>query len=174
MPLQTLTSSIHRSIQSIKSITIIQRIIIGLVLGVMLSFGFSTVVYASSHAPSMTVYRDPSCSCCGGWIEHINTQGLHAENVPTSDMDALKQQYRVPDDLASCHTAILDGYVIEGHVPVEDIKRLLAEQPNITGIAVPGMPVGTPGMESGDRRDSFTVFSFDDQGNTQVFNHYSF
>lgn len=169
MALQTLVSSIRRAIQSI---TIIQRSIIGLILGVMLFLGLSTSVYASS--PTMTVYRDPSCSCCEGWIEHVTAQGLQAESIPTPDIDALKQQYGVPSNLASCHTAIMGGYVIEGHVPVEDIKRLLVDQPDVVGIAVPGMPIGTPGMESGDRRDSFTVLSFDEQGNTHVFNHYSF
>jgi hypothetical protein len=124
--------------------------------------------------PEITVYRDPSCSCCEGWMEHLETQGLQTTNVPTPDVDTLKQRYGIPDHVTSCHTAVIDGYVIEGHVPAEEIKRLLFEQPNIVGIAVPGMPVGTPGMESGDERESFTVFSFDEQGNTEVFNHYSF
>lgn len=134
----------------------------------------STPEVISEAVPEIVVYRDPSCSCCGGWMEHLETQGFEATNMPTSDVDALKQQYGIPDDLTSCHTAIVDGYVVEGHVPAEEIKRLLAERPNIVGIAVPGMPVGTPGMESGDERESFTVFSFDEQGNTEVFNHYSF
>lgn len=129
---------------------------------------------AASAMPDITVYRDPDCSCCGGWMEHLEAQGFQTNNMPTADVDTLKQQYGIPDDLTSCHTAIVDGYVIEGHVPIEEIKRLLAERPNITGITVPGMPVGTPGMESGDERESFTVFSFDEQGNTEVFNHYSF
>jgi hypothetical protein len=128
----------------------------------------------SEAVPEIMVYRDPSCSCCGGWMEHLETQGFEATNMPTPDVDDLKQQYGIPDDLTSCHTAIVDGYVVEGHVPAEEIKRLLAERPNVAGIAVPGMPVGTPGMESGDERESFTVFSFDEQGNTEVFNHYSF
>lgn len=88
-------------------------------------------------------------------------------------MNALKQQYGVPNDLASCHTAVINGYVIEGHIPADDIKRLLAEQPMVAGIAVPEMPIGSPGMESGDVREPFTVFSFDKQG-TEAFNQYSF
>ncbi|MBD2001149.1 DUF411 domain-containing protein [Leptolyngbya sp. FACHB-541] len=134
----------------------------------------STPDVMSEAMPEIVVYRDPSCSCCGGWMEHLETQGFQATNTPTPEVDALKQQYGIPDDLTSCHTAIIDGYVVEGHVPAEDIKRLLAERPNVVGIAVPGMPVGTPGMESGDERESFSVFSFDEQGNTEVFNHYSF
>lgn len=133
-----------------------------------------TSAEAASALPEITVYRDPSCSCCEGWMEHLEAHGVQTNSVPTPDVDTLKQQYGVPDGLTSCHTAIVDGYIIEGHVPVEEIKRLLAEQPTVRGITVPGMPVGTPGMESGDERESFTVFSFDNQGNSEVFNHYSF
>ncbi|MBE9182964.1 DUF411 domain-containing protein [Oculatella sp. LEGE 06141] len=150
----------------------IQRWVICLVAIATITLLTPTTSAAADAA--ITVYRDPSCSCCGGWIDHLASQGFQASNVPTSDMDNLKQQYGVPDEMTSCHTAIIDGYVIEGHVPVDDIKRLLAEQPDVVGIAVPGMPVGTPGMESGDSRDSFTVFSFDQQGHTDVFNQYSF
>lgn len=134
----------------------------------------ATSALAASKALKITVYRDPSCSCCGGWMEHLTSQGFQPRNVLTSDIDALKQQYGVPNDLASCHTAVINGYVIEGHVPADEIKRLLAEQPHITGIAVPGMPVGAPGMESGDVREPFSVFSFDKQENMEVFNQYSF
>lgn len=125
-------------------------------------------------SPEINVYRDPSCSCCGGWIEHLAAQGFQPRSIATSDMETLKQRYGVPEGLVSCHTAVIDKYVIEGHVPVEDIKHLLLEQPKVTGIAVPGMPIGTPGMENGDRKDSFTVFSFDKQGKTAAFNRYTF
>lgn len=133
-----------------------------------------TGVEAAENNTSITVYRDPGCRCCGGWIDHLSAQGLQSENIPTSEMDALKQRYGIPENLTSCHTAIIDGYVVEGHVPIADIKRLIAEQPDVVGITVPGMPIGTPGMESGDERESFTVFSFDRQGNTEVFNQYAF
>lgn len=129
---------------------------------------------ASSKASQMTVYRDPSCSCCGGWIAHLAAQGFQPKEISTLNMDTLKQQHGVPNDLASCHTAVIQGYVIEGHVPVEDIKRLLAQHPKVAGIAVPGMPLGTPGMENGDQREPFTVFSFDKQGNARAFNQYAF
>lgn len=122
----------------------------------------------------ITVYRDPGCRCCGGWMDHLSTEGLQPQNAPVPDVDTLKQSYGIPEKLTSCHTAVIDGYVIEGHVPVADIKRLLAEQPDVAGIAVPGMPIGTPGMESGEERESFTVFSFDDQGHTDVFSQHSF
>ena len=128
---------------------------------------------APSKSLEINVYRNPSCSCCGGWMKHLAAQGFQPTESTTSDMEKIKQQYGVPDALSSCHTAVIDRYVIEGHVPVEDIKRLLVEQPNVTGIAVPGMPIGTPGMEDGQRRDAFTVFSFDKQGNAAAFNRYS-
>lgn len=127
-----------------------------------------------SKSPEINVYRDPSCSCCGGWIDYLAAQGFQPTSMATSDMETLKQQYGVPEGLASCHTAVIDKYVIEGHVPVEDIKRLLVEKPKVTGIAVPGMPIGTPGMENGDRKDSFTVFSFNKQGKTAAFDRYTF
>jgi hypothetical protein len=145
---------------------------IALVLCIHANGAIAATIPASGQ--DLTVYRDPSCRCCGGWIDHLTEQGFHPETIETSDVDSLKQQYGVPADLQSCHTAIIDGYVLEGHVPVEDIKRLLAEHPAIAGLAVPGMPVGTPGMESGDQRDSFNVMAFDHQGHTTVFNEYSF
>lgn len=145
-----------------------------LVAGVIILLAAATGAEAATGALKITVYRNPSCSCCGGWMDYLTTQGFQPRNVLTSDMNALKQQYGVPNDLASCHTAVINGYVIEGHVPADDIKRLLAEQPTVAGIAVPQMPIGTPGMESGDVREPFTVFSFDEQGNTKAFNQYSF
>lgn len=128
----------------------------------------------AANLPEATVYRDPACTCCGGWIEHLKAKGFPVKNVPTADMFAFKHEHGVTDDLASCHTAIIDGYVVEGHVPSDDIKQLLAQKPDINGIAVPGMPVGTPGMEMGNKKDSFAVVAFDKQGQTKVFNQYSF
>lgn len=128
----------------------------------------------AANLPQATVYRDPNCTCCGGWIEHLKAKGFPVKNVPTADMIAFKQEHGVTEELASCHTAIVDGYVVEGHVPSDDIKRLLTQKPNISGIAVPGMPVGTPGMEMGNKKDSFAVVAFDEQGQTKVFKQYSF
>ena len=123
--------------------------------------------------PNINVYRSPDCSCCGGWIDHLKTQGFSVQDFPTPDIDAVKQRYKVPDNLTSCHTAIVNGYVIEGHVPANDIKRLLQERPNVSGLSVPQMPVGTPGMEMGNQKDPFTVFSFDNKSRVAVFNKYS-
>lgn len=126
----------------------------------------------AAQARNITVYRSPSCGCCGGWIDYMKKQGFQTKDLLTSDLEAVKQKYKVPDKLTSCHTAVINGYVIEGHVPANDIKRLLQEKPNVAGISVPQMPVGTPGMEAGDRRDPFTVFSFDKKGTAKVFNKY--
>jgi hypothetical protein len=122
--------------------------------------------------PNINVYRSPECTCCGGWIDNIKTQGFEIQDFLTPDIEAVKQKYKVPDNLVSCHTAIVNGYVLEGHVPANDIKRLLQEKPNVSGLAVPQMPVGTPGMEMGTKKDPFTVLSFDRQNAIMVFNDY--
>ena len=154
----------------------IKQIVVFLVaIAVVMSLTTATSAATASVPLEITVYRDPFCSCCEGWIDYLTNQGFQPTSVKTSTIDTLKQQYGVPNDLVSCHTAVINGYVVEGHVPADDIKRLLAEQPNdVAGISVPGMPIGTPGMESGDVREPFTVFSFDKQGNTEVFKKYSF
>ena len=99
--------------------------------------------------PLVTVHRDPSCGCCSGWVQHLQRAGFATEVVDTKDLDAVKVRLGVPDDLAACHMAEVSGYVIEGHVPAVALKRLLAEKPDAAGLAVPGMPVGSPGMEGG-------------------------
>lgn len=120
----------------------------------------------------MTVYRSPNCGCCGGWIEHAQQQGFRVTDIKTDDMEAIKQKYNLPTQLASCHTTVVDGYVMEGHIPVADIKRFLTQKPDFAGLAVPGMPIGTPGMESGDIKQPFEVVAFDNNGNVEVFNEY--
>lgn len=127
-----------------------------------------------AKVPNINVYRSPDCSCCGGWIDHLKTHGFSVQDFPTPDIEAVKQRYKVPDNLTSCHTAIVNGYVIEGHVPANDIKRLLQERPNVSGLSVPQMPVGTPGMEIGDKFDPFTVFSFAPKNKIMVFKDYPY
>jgi hypothetical protein len=152
-----------------------KRLTIGfIIISVMWMLMAAPGIAETSDPSDIMVYRDPSCGCCEGWIDHLSEQGFRPTEVSTSEMETIKQQYSIPEHFRSCHTAIVQEYVIEGHVPAADIKRLLAEYPDVVGIAVPGMPVGTPGMEDGDRRDSFTVFSFDSAGNTAMFNQYSF
>ena len=124
-------------------------------------------------ANELTVYRSPTCGCCGTWIEHAEAAGFTVKDEVTEDMAAIKAQYGVPQNLTSCHTTVVGDYVIEGHIPVEDVQRLLVEQPDIAGIAVPGMPIGSPGMESGDYVEPYTVFSFTESGETATFAEHS-
>jgi hypothetical protein len=115
--------------------------------------------------PVVTVYRSPTCGCCKGWEDHMRENGFTIESIETSALDAVKAEHGVPRPLQSCHTALVDGYVIEGHVPAEDIARLLRERPDVRGLAVPGMPSGSPGMESpGRAAQPYEVFAFDDAG----------
>ena len=126
-----------------------------------------------SGTTEMTVYRSPSCGCCGVWVEHAKKHGFKIEDIKTEEMEALKQKHNVPTELASCHTTIIDGYVMEGHIPADDIKRFLAEKPDdLIGLAVPGMPIGTPGMEAKDIKQPFQVLAFNDKGEVKVFKEY--
>jgi hypothetical protein len=113
--------------------------------------------------PLVRVHRDPTCGCCSGWVQHLQKAGFPIEVVDTKDLDAVKARLGVPDDLAACHTAEVSGYVIEGHVPAVALKRLLAEKPAAAGLAVPGMPVGSPGMEGGNE-EPYEVILFGSSG----------
>lgn len=120
-------------------------------------------------ANEITVFRSPNCGCCGLWMEHLEAAGFQVNDNVTENLEAVKQQYDIPENLATCHTASVAGYVIEGHVPAEDIQRLLAEKPAVAGLAVPGMPIGSPGMESGGYVEPYTVFSFTEDDNMATF-----
>jgi hypothetical protein len=108
------------------------------------------------------VHRDPSCGCCGAWAEHLRRAGFPVKIVETGNINAIKQRLGVPADLISCHTAEVDGYAVEGHVPAGAIRRLLAERPQAAGLAVPGMPIGSPGMEGAP--ETYEVILFGQQG----------
>ena len=133
----------------------------------MLQFG---AVSAASD-PVITVHRDPNCGCCLGWVQHLQKAGFPTKVLETKDLDAVKTRLGVPDDLAACHTAEVSGYVIEGHVPAAALQRFLAEKPNATGLAVPGMPAGSPGMPS-DRPQPFEVLLVKPDGTTSVYQSY--
>ena len=120
----------------------------------------------------IVVYRSPSCNCCGKWLEHLKQNNFNVKDIVTHDVQATKNKYGVSEEMASCHTAMVDGYVIEGHVPATDIMKLLKTKPKIVGISVPGMPSGTPGMEMGGKKDPYNVMSFDRENHYQVFNSY--
>jgi hypothetical protein len=128
------------------------------------------VLLAQSQAPTVAVQRDPGCGCCLNWVDHLQKNGFKVSVSASPVMDAVKDRLGVPKPVRSCHTAVVDGYVIEGHVPAADIKRLLKERPAIVGLAVPGMPMGSPGMESSSgRTQPYDVVAFDKAGRTTVF-----
>lgn len=122
----------------------------------------------------MTVYRSPSCGCCGKWLAHMEKHGFTVKDLKTNDMDRIKKELGVPENLQSCHTAVVDGYVIEGHVPAADVLKLLDARPGAAGITVPAMPVGTPGMEMGGKKDPFAVLLFEKNGKASTFQEYRF
>jgi hypothetical protein len=120
---------------------------------------------SAAGLPRMVVTKDPSCGCCAGWAEHVRAAGFAVEVVETDSLNRLKARLGVPQDLAGCHTAEVGGYVIEAHVPAATIRRLLEEAPVATGLAVPGMPVGSPGMEvEGSPPDEYDVVLFGPSG----------
>jgi hypothetical protein len=143
----------------------ILKILVSLLL-LVTSYGYAVEIQ------EITVYRSPSCGCCSGWIKHLQEHQFKVIDIKSNNMNELKQKYGIPEKLASCHTAIIDGYVIEGHVPADDIKQLVSQKLDIIGLTVPEMPVGTPGMEMGQRKDPFSVLTFDKNGNTTVFKKY--
>jgi hypothetical protein len=139
---------------------------------VLIFWAFALLPFASSQAEltkDIVVYKSPDCTCCSKWVRYLESEGYEVEAIDTRDVYAWKKKYGVPEKLAACHTAVIDGYVVEGHATDRDIKRLLLIRPEIKGIAIPGMPIGTPGMESGNRREPYDVMTFDEEGNTEVF-----
>ncbi len=122
-----------------------------------------------AELPRVTVYKSPTCGCCGAWVDHLREDGFFVDVIEQADISARKVEFGVPPAMGSCHTATVDGYVIEGHVPSADIRRLLNERPRAKGLAVPGMPIGSPGMEMGDRRDAYTVWLLADDVGPKAF-----
>jgi len=118
--------------------------------------------------PKVVVHKDPNCGCCGAWVEHLRQAGFPVEVVETNAINRVKARLGVPNDLASCHTAEMSGYIIEGHVPAASMQRLLAERPDAKGLAVPDMPVGAPGMEApGSPPEEYAVILFGPSGQRQ-------
>ena len=136
-----------------------------LLVGTAVSIANSASALELRALPVMRVSKDPNCGCCSGWVEHIRAGGFQTTVVEMSELAPLKSRLKVPSHLASCHTAEIGGYVIEGHVPSSAIKRLLSERPRAIGLAVPGMPVGSPGMEvSGSPDEPYEVVLFGPAG----------
>jgi hypothetical protein len=133
-------------------------------LGLMASLGIAHVLPTQAAGrPEVMISRDPNCGCCGAWADHLQRAGFPVKIIETDNVNAIKQRLGVPPDLASCHTAEVQGYVIEGHVPAAAIQRLLVEKPQAIGLSVPGMPIGSPGMEGG-APETYNVVLFGPQG----------
>lgn len=127
---------------------------------------------AEDRKPELTVYKTPWCGCCTKWVDHMNENGFSVTAVEVEDIEVYKQQYGIPTNLSSCHTALVGGYVIEGHVPAADVLRLLQDRPDIHGLTVPGMPVGSPGMEMGTRVQPYDVLAIKHDGSVYTYNQY--
>ncbi|MEZ7933613.1 MAG: DUF411 domain-containing protein [Sulfurospirillum sp.] len=134
-----------------------------------LLLGFFMSLFAET-LPPVTVYKSKYCGCCGEWVKHMENNGFKVNVIETEALNEVKIKYNVPAPLASCHTAIIGNFIVEGHTPASSIKRFLKEAPkDAIGLAVPGMPLGSPGMEQGNMKQPYDVLAFDKQGHTVVF-----
>jgi hypothetical protein len=133
----------------------------------------SLPVVAKQALPQVQVFQDPNCGCCGVWVEHMKDAGFSVTVTEVDDTSVARRKYGLPDRFGSCHTAVVGGYVVEGHVPANDVKKLLAIKPVAVGLAVPGMPVGSPGMEMGSRKDPYQVLLVAKDGRERVFSNYN-
>lgn len=148
-----------------------RRSLISLGVGAM---AFTAIpALAANTLPPVEVFKNPSCGCCGAWVDHLKAAGFDVKVTMVDDTSVARKKYGLPDRFGSCHTAVVAGYVVEGHVPAADVKKLLAMKPVAIGIAVPGMPVGSPGMEMGSRKDPYQVLLVDKQGRERVFSSYN-
>ena len=140
-----------------------------ILMAAALLVGYVTVV-GQQQQPTIEVYKSATCGCCSKWVEHLKTHGFTVRTTNREDLAEFKTSKGVPRRVQSCHTAVVNGYVIEGHVPASDVQRLVKERPAIVGLAVPGMPIGSPGMEvEGRKVQPFDVLAFDKDGQTRVF-----
>ncbi len=122
----------------------------------------------AQELPEITVYKSPTCGCCAKWVTHLEENGFDVKPIDLANVNEMKIRYGVPGDLTSCHTALVDGYVVEGHVPADVIKQLIEERPEAAGLAVPGMPIGSPGME-GPNPEEYDVLAFQKDGKRSVY-----
>lgn len=134
--------------------------------------GLAQPAWAVASEPVIEVYKSPTCGCCGKWAEHLKANGFTVRTHDTQDVASHKSRLGVPLGLGSCHTAEVNGYLVEGHVPAKDIRQLLKEKPDARGIVVPGMPVGSPGMEQGSRKGHYDVLLVKPDGKTQIYSRY--
>ncbi len=132
----------------------------------------SPTAFAAPAGPTIEVWKSPTCGCCAKWVEHLEANGFRV-TVRDEGNAAARKKAGIPQALGSCHTALVGGYAIEGHVPAADVRRLLKEKPNAIGLAVPGMPIGSPGMEQDGRRDRYDVLLVARDGKTRIFSTYA-
>jgi hypothetical protein len=137
-----------------------------LAAGLAVLAAFTSPSRRAAESPQITVYHSPTCGCCKKWITYLQANGFTVKSIEQSDLSELKADMGVTEKLQSCHTAVVQGYVIEGHVPAADIQRLLHDKPKISGLTAPGMPAASPGMDSG--KDPYDVLTFDAKGHTTV------
>jgi len=131
------------------------------------------VASTQSELTEVVMYKSPTCGCCGDWADHLRKEGFTVIEHKRDDMDVVKNEYGVSEKLSSCHTALIGGYIIEGHVPAADIQRLLKERPQIAGLTAPGMPIKSPGMQAVDQEPKgYDVLAFNKDGSSHVFTHY--
>lgn len=150
------------------------------ILAAFLAIGFlafsqqkkTEVQPAGTDEVSITLYKNPGCQCCSKWAEYMEANGFSVDQIETDKLVDIKQENGIPDNLGACHTALMEDYVIEGHVPVEAVNKLLEERPEAKGIAVPGMPAGSPGMDQGLFSESFEVILFDGQDNQSIYSRH--
>ena len=135
-------------------------------LGVLAAAPLTHPAWGASPLPRVTITKDPTCGCCAGWADHVRAAGFPVEVIETGEINRIKVRLGVPSKLYACHTAEVDGYVLEGHVPASMIQRLLAERPKIKGLAVPGMPAGSPGMEVDGAAEPYEVIAFGPSGHS--------
>lgn len=128
--------------------------------------------WAAAPLPTVEVFKSPYCGCCGAWVDHMKAAGFAVKVTEVQDTNASRKRLGMPEQYGSCHTATVAGYLLEGHVPAGDVKRLLAARPAAIGLAVPGMPLGSPGMEQGDRKDAFKVLLVDKAGRASAYASY--
>lgn len=138
----------------------------------LLVLGLAKAVWATPTTPVIDVYKSPTCGCCNKWIDHLKTNGFTVRSHDTDNVAQHKVRLGVPSGYGACHTAEVNGYVVEGHVPAKEIKRMLKEKPRARGLVVPAMPVGSPGMEAGGRVDPYMVFLVNRDGATRTYAHY--
>jgi len=159
-------------LMSAKTMMTTRRMFLGAMAGSLAIGGTAVLVRSligtAEAAPAMTVWKSPSCGCCGGWIDHVRNAGFSVTVHEMDDVEPVKLRLGVPEQLQSCHTAEVEGYALEGHVPADSIVRLLRERPTAKGLAVPGMPQGSPGMETGVK-DPYQVVLFGTPNGARVY-----